>query len=181
MCVQRVADHADGFPHEALMIRPLLHVHIVCLQVRGRVLARLFTVRWVGGGGGRGQAIERQTKRARGKRNGCCPLFLLSYAYAEHEEGGPRHVKALSKTCSRKSRAVADAPTRLELALITYVELRLRLTLLISPAPSRHPEVDCTATPHVRSALRTPHRRRSIFAPSHHTSAQVACACRTRV
>jgi hypothetical protein len=90
MCVQSVADHADGFPHEALMIRPLLHVHVVCLQVRGRVLARLFTLRWVGGGGSGGQAVERQTKRARGKRNGCCPLLLLSYAYAEHEERGPQ-------------------------------------------------------------------------------------------
>jgi hypothetical protein len=110
MCVQRVADHADGFPHEALMIRPLLHVHIVCLQVRGRVLARLFTVRWVGGGGGRGQAIERQTKRARGKRNGCCPLFLLSYAYAEHEEGGPQtrqsafqNVQSQVASCGRRA------------------------------------------------------------------------------
>jgi hypothetical protein len=90
MCVQSVADHADGFPHEALMIRPLLHVHVVCLQVRGRVLARLFTLRWVGGGGSGGQAVERQTKRARGKRNGCCPLLLLSYAYAQHEERGPQ-------------------------------------------------------------------------------------------
>jgi hypothetical protein len=92
VCVESVADHADGFPHEALMIRPLLHVHVVCLQVRGRVLARLFTLRWVGGGGSGGQAVERQTKRARGKRNGCYPLLLLShaYAYAEHEERGPQ-------------------------------------------------------------------------------------------
>ena len=41
-----------------------------------------------GGGGSGGQAVERQTKRARGKRNGSPLLFLLSYA--EHEERGPR-------------------------------------------------------------------------------------------
>jgi hypothetical protein len=48
----------------------------------------------------------------------------------------PKHVKTLSKTCRRKSRAVACGSTAAELALITYVELRLQLTLLISPAPS---------------------------------------------
>ena len=88
MCDQSVAHHADGFSHEALMIRPLLHVHVVCVQVRGRVLAGLFNLGWVGGGGSGGQAVERQTKRARGKRNGSPLLFLLSYA--EHEERGPR-------------------------------------------------------------------------------------------
>jgi hypothetical protein len=145
MCVQSVADHADGFPHEALMIRPLLHVHVVCFQIRGRVLAGLFTLRWVDNGGSGGQAVERQTKRARGKRNGCPLLFLLSYA--EHEERSPQarqntFQNVQSQVASRKPQAARCGPTAANAspsrigALITYVELRLQLTLLISTAPN---------------------------------------------
>ena len=83
-----MAHHADGFAHEALMIRSVLGAHVLCYEIRRRNLTGLFALRLLSGSICRRwasctQVIERKAQSARGDHSSDPWLLPRS---GEHEE-----------------------------------------------------------------------------------------------